>query len=203
MNDSDMKVLEWVVRLAPSAMAEAADREGYVLAPNVCIMATKVGIQALAHFGIEAVPVTVNLVVGNRQWVDWMNHGMPKPMPTAAWSVAVHEQNTDGPGYNGHVMLRADDMLADLNFGQVSRPQKGMAFPASTAFPLDGKRMVEFEAGREIVYFGEDGEAVIIHHTPGRKSFQQAKDWTRHQKLPTSILIDAVQSVLDAEQSTE
>lgn len=100
-------------------------------------------------------------------------------------------------------MLRVDNVLADLNFGQVSRPAKGLAMPASTMFPLDDDHMAAFNEGKEVVCFGPDGEAVIIHHTPGRKSFMQAKDWTRHQKTPTRILIDAVQSVLDAEQSTE
>lgn len=197
-----MKVLEYVTKLAPVAMAEAAENEGYALAPNICIMATKVGIQALDYFGIKAIPVTCNLVVGNAAWVEWMKDGMPKPMPDEAWSVSVHEQNTDGPGYNGHVMLRADDMLADLNFGQVSRPEKNMTFPAAAIFPLDEEQRANFEAGKEVVYFGPGGEVVIIHHTPGRKSFMKAKDWTRHQKSPTGVLIRAVRSVLDAEQST-
>jgi hypothetical protein len=204
MNERDMKVLEWVVRLGPTAMQEGARREGYRLAPARCIAATKIGIQTLDYFGITATPVPCNLIVGNAAWVRWLELGEGRgPMPDEAWNVAVHEQNTDGPGYNGHVMLRAGDMLVDLNFGQVSRPEKGMEVAPATAFTLTEDRLAAFDAGEKVVYYDDNDTVVIIEPTLGRKSFMKAKDWQRTQKVQTGLLIRMVKRMLAVEQPVE
>lgn len=206
MNDRDMQVLKWVVLLGPIAMQEAARQQGYALAPNRCIAATKTGIKVLRYFGINATPVPCDLTVGNLAWVKWVEGGdlRAETMPDAAWSVHVGRRNTDGPGYNGHVMIRADDMLVDLNFGQVSRPQKGLEVPDATAFPLDGKRMEAFETGDKVVYFDEDGNvAVIIEPTLERRSFKQAKDWQRNHKQAVGLLIRMVKKAVASERASE
>ena len=125
-----------------------------------CVQATRVGLEALAYFGVTAKPLVTTMMAGNEDWVRWMLDGYPQPMPEEVWSVGIDpEPRSEHRGYPAHLVIEIDGLLLDLDAGLYARPHKGIHLPPTIFTPL--RRQGE---GRPIAAVDlEDGGAVVYH----------------------------------------
>lgn len=82
------------------------------LGANSCVEDTRTGIEALAHHGITARPVAVDVLAGTRAAYQLVRDGVPvSQWPDDAWTVGVdHREPPRTPSsYNGHLVLTVRD----------------------------------------------------------------------------------------------
>lgn len=153
------------------------------IASSRCIMASKVGREVLAYFGIVAEAVAVDMVVGNAVWWAWVTAGMIDAMPDEAWSVATVEVKTPTTGFDGHVLLHlpAVPALLDLDFQQFARPKKGIIVEPTLLLPLDAQAAERFRPGGAPLLFTQPGTGVVIHlERTARTDWRRSPDWHTH-----------------------
>lgn len=113
-----------------------------------CLNGTRVCIDALAHFGVRARPVSVQCMAVNRIYADKMagfqsSDDFPSKaefeewFAEGAWSVGIDTRDGMG-GWPGHLIAIADDHLIDSAAGQFDRPQHGIYVPDIFHSPLEG-----------------------------------------------------------------
>ena len=137
-----MDVLDLASEIVPSYLEEILPRET-LRSPGRCLVATRVGMEALRYFGIASEPMFCEALGANRAWLDWTTESYPdppvSPMPDEAWSVYVGpgSGNPDVPGIEAHAVLVVGDDLLDLDSGQFARPAKGILVPESLKIPIE------------------------------------------------------------------
>lgn len=151
-----------------------------------CVQATRVGIEALAYFGIQAKPLVTLFMTGNLAWVEWMLAGQQQPMPDEVWSVGIDpEHRPEDRGYPAHLVIEIEGQILDLDTGLYARPHKGIHLPPTMLIPIrnDGAN------GRPIAAQDlEGGGAVVYHHRSayhapppdyrGTGAWKETKKWT-------------------------
>jgi hypothetical protein len=162
-----------------------------------CILATRIGIEALRYFGIEAEPRPVIAMFFNKVEADGFDTGLDgeavKALP-GAWGVGIGvDRNAPDKrhGWNGHLVIEITGYLIDLNSGQASRPEQQMPVPSS----LTLKRPAVFE-GR-LAYTLEDGVRAVYEPLADQR-WRQAPDWRgddRHRRT-TGKVIRAMRKLL-------
>lgn len=149
-----------------------------------CVLSTAVGLKVLAELGIAAEPLAVRVAVWNRAWAS-----LPHPNATpeqrdavGAWSVEVGAP-VAGPGWNGHLIIRAGDVAIDLNSGAMHRPLRGLPVPPSLVFPW-----------RPLGVQGSDhGTGVSFLYEPiDDQTFQTAKDWNADHAPVVRAIVRAI-----------
>lgn len=172
------KALNLLVQLAPHHIAANA-RPG----PR-CILATRVGLKALAMLDIKALPMSVHTIVHNHTMIQFLRQvDRDKLVPTAAdwaqlkadggWTVDMGDIDAPGDGWPGHVVIHVPDqeVLIDLDLQAMHRPLKGIKLPPAAAFPWRrGTTVQEFP--------GPNGCWVGIREEPLNQGYRHAKDWT-------------------------
>lgn len=163
----------------PTAYARRNDR-------GRCVQATRVGIEALRYFGIEARPLVTTMMVGNEDWVRWMLDGQPLPMPDEVWSVGIDPEPREDRGYPAHLVIEIDGQILDLDAGFYSRPHKGIYLPPSVIVPIQRQddphlpiAALDLDDGGAIVYH----DRAIAHHVPppdyrSTGAWKQTGKWT-------------------------
>lgn len=135
-----------------------------------CLPATRIGMEALAYFGVESKPLVTLAMAGNEAWLQWINDGGVPPMPEEAWSVGIDPRAT-GEGYPAHLVLRVGEAIVDLDARFFSRPAKGMTVPDTVVVPVPAPYLPLDEGG--IISY-------VVHPDP--PPFRHAGDWRRSQK---------------------
>lgn len=113
------------------------------VAPDSCILSTKVAIEVLAAFGYKAKPVPVVCVVQNRVFVEAEAQGFDlaatphSGWPEGAYSVGLGFWEDEGKA--GHLIATVEDeILLDMSLDQASRPHMNIRLHASAfAMPSD------------------------------------------------------------------
>lgn len=148
-------------RLQPVARGEVVRVLGH---SNVCIPTCRVLESILRHFGIESCPVPTEVsacnkvqaeiftAIGGRDRAaiatseernDWMRRG--------AWATAIGPGiETAGlpvrnDGWNGHLVLRVEDVLLDGSIGMLNDASRELTLPELLWTPADS----EWDAGKE------------------------------------------------------
>jgi hypothetical protein len=154
-----------------------------------CILATRVGQQALAVFGIAATPFPVVLSICNDAWIRWGEDGYPGGTAeqlrrgahlitnTPDWhGQSMPSQNpARSRPWDGHLVLRVDTMLIDLDLGAMSRPQNRIVLPATIIAPLTDDERVSASYGNATQ------AAHLLYYplrTPDAYDYALAGDWT-------------------------
>jgi hypothetical protein len=126
-----------LLRCAPPLLAQLP------LPPHDCILATRVAIDVLARFGIEAQPRSVLCAVANEAYAQWRYRvisaraaRLPEaPPPPAAWCVWAGLPDYAPPAgqWPGHLIafLPGEGDLVDLDFRAFARPDKALDVPPS------------------------------------------------------------------------
>ena len=156
-------------------------------ARNYCLNGTRVLIDVLQHFGIEAKPLSVQLVVTNAAWKECLDKvGVATQAMVdewveskGAWSVGIDTSSPKEPGlWNGHIVLVTDRVLVDSAIGQLSRPEKNMKLPGAFACEYAPEF---FSKGRALSIVGPKGVWVRYWAREKDKSFEQLPGFQRSQ----------------------
>jgi hypothetical protein len=142
------KILARLVHYAPSALRLRA-KPG----PR-CVLATRIGIDVLARFGLAAAPLQVIVEVANAAYVEWVTDGAPggddQQRARGVWLVSNDpvkrrrhgELPRQGPlvtaPWDGHLAIDTCGHLVDLDAQQFARPTRGICPPPALALPWDG-----------------------------------------------------------------
>lgn len=176
------KVIQRIIELQPVIF------ERQLGTPNRCILATSVGIDVLAHFGIDARPLSVKVQILNAAWVKWIRAGSPGGATlvgqmalknAGGWAVVAGDEDgpEERPGHwNGHLVIELPGLRAvmDLDLQQMARPQKGIVIPPAAVFHLADEHGGEYQT--------QDGGLVQITAKRGDESFRVARDWADQAK---------------------
>lgn len=106
------------------------------VAPDSCILSTKVAIEVLAAFGYKAKPVPVVVVIQNREYLRAEAEGWDLvETPHGAWPEGAYAM---GLGFwadekkAGHLIaVVEDEILLDMTLDQASRPHVNIRLHAS------------------------------------------------------------------------
>ncbi len=115
------------------------------IVPDSCYMHSEALARACRDLGYDAEPVLADAYY----WNDSMHRVfLNQPLRRAIESNPMmmqqhiihygepkfvgifHGQDVEGPGYNGHVVVRVEDQIIDVTFSQFSRPDHGIHPPA-------------------------------------------------------------------------
>ena len=134
-----------------------------------CLPASRIGLETFAYFGIDAKPLIMGAVSANREWVEWMDATEGKTeMPDEAWSVGIDPVDR-GNGFAGHMVVKVDDHLLDLDARQFARENHGIFVPETIYEPLADDDSLNLD-------LPEDGMLCYVKHVrPPR--WQHATDW--------------------------
>lgn len=138
-----------------------------------CIQATRVGLEALRYFGVEAKPLVTLMMVGNAAWAEWMLAGSPQPMPDEVWSVGIDPKECGRRGFPGHLVILVEEHLLDLDAGLYARPQHGIFVPPTILTPVRPMREDGPIAGEDL----EDGGAIIYGNHFDPPNYRTSGAW--------------------------
>lgn len=169
-------VISTLIEVTPEIVQGDLERQ------DLCVLASRVGQDALAYFGVAATPVTTRTIAFNQAWFEFANAhdgNLDDPawadQPADCWSVAVDERHEHDGRFPGHVVLVTDDAMVDLSLGQFSRPDHGMEFPVAGALPLAG-----FMGGEPLQWTTLDPPSYVIYQLrKDAPSFRHGSDWRR------------------------
>jgi len=179
------KILTRLVRYAPPAL-QARAKPG----PR-CVLATRIGLDVLARFGLDAEPRLVVCEAANAAYLQWVEDGAPGgdvgQLARGAWLVSNDplKRRAGGDGlprqgppvaspWDGHLVLRLRDLLIDLDAQQFARPTHGIVPPAAVVLPWHGEERVgtDFRRGGACCYWPWPADHPI-------DDWRTAPDWTR------------------------
>ena len=157
--------------------------------PNHCILATKIGLEVLNYFEIEATPLPVIIWLYNQAYADCADAGMKDAnefVSHGAFSVGINKSNP-GKEWNGHLLidLHNGDLL-DLNFGQFSRPSKQIVVPVAAAFR-------DFTYGEPATYIVNQSH-VCITADPTNVIYKNSNDWKLKDTATIGKIITAIKT---------
>lgn len=166
-----------------------------------CILATAVGVDVLADFGIDARPLSVDVWVVNAAWLAWQDDPTPGvSQPADAWMLAGGVgQPKDAPSqaplvpkslkpWDGHLVVEvpSSGLLLDLDLRAMTRPTKGIILPDAAAFTWDGlSGTYEIPGGGAIRYLAQRGD----------RSWEQANDWKRKDWRKTRFVDPLIKAI--------
>lgn len=144
-------VLTALAQYAPSEI-RAISKPG-----PACILATRVGVSVLENFRIVAEPFPVEFNVFNDAWREWgdanfvggseeqLRRGahLLTNMPNWPGGTLPQLNPARGRPWDGHLVLRVDRWLVDLDLAQCSRPTKQIFLPPAVVAPLGANDVVE------------------------------------------------------------
>lgn len=166
-----------------------------------CIASTRIGIDALKYFGINALPIPLRIMIFNSEALEMLQAGKDldeirtetlKYMatdPGGPWTMAVGAEIENSDGWAGHLVVGLPQMrlLVDLSIDQAHRPLKGLEFTEPLTFSiiepdwwLKEKQYLEFRGTRE------DGRQVLMildNEPPDPEGYKRSRNWRRDSSL--------------------
>lgn len=189
-------------------------------APHSCVESTRIGIRALAAFGISAVPVPVEAFVYNpAAWVLW-RAGTPAAEilrltheiavgPTQPWvfGLGVAEEHRGGqlpkPGWwAGHLVIgiRRANLVVDLSLDQVDRPVRSMVGLKPVTVGVGRGWWANPDAGVALEQKTSAGTVGVLYRpAPGNLGYRVAAGWTvptpAHRRAMATVVNHVVAAV--------
>lgn len=204
--DRDAHVVDLLVKHAPALIdAHFHPREKF---PSLCVFSTRVGLDALRYFGVDAEPFPVKAIVGNREWVEAVDRiqageklNAREVEATGARFVEIDTADLkpmpDGRrGFPGHLVIALPwaDEIVDLDLGQFRREHKNIYVPRVGHFNVPQGFFTE---GSATGYkFERDTTAVYCHLPKPLRPYQTGKDWTTKNSV-TGKVIRAIRADLE------
>jgi len=117
---------------------------------NSCILAARLGVQALQSWGIKCREVPIELNVSNQQgWKD--RHKPLEQWHPDSWAVGAGRRPkqvwiTPDPfqkGYDGHLVILTDEHLIDLTVTQCNRPSKNIVAAGPLIVKLSAMEIID------------------------------------------------------------
>jgi hypothetical protein len=150
-----------------------------------CLTASRAGIDALRYFGVEALPVPVEALVGNPAFVASeaeMRAGTLSEEDAVARGVRYLQIDLTSQrdnGWPGHMVVGvpAADALLDLDLGQFNRPEKSIVLPRAASFAVDSDFWADPDAATGYLVAGC---RVVYHRIAPVRPWTGAPDWRKH-----------------------
>jgi hypothetical protein len=167
---------EAVIAALVAETRPALDRNGW--AKNSCLPATRIGIDILNSYGIEAHALSVTVVAMNptaaamKSSTDPIPEGAPPPTV-----VEIAYQGANDP-WSGHCVILADHDIVDLTIDQIDKPSVGLTV-APMAFPAPEG----FGEGKVAWLQRNDGCKIGYRNLPDDKAYATAADWADLEKM--------------------
>ena len=185
MTPAQAAVVEALVECAPPVIAALATE------PRRCLLASALGLEVLRYYEVPARPVLAFVGCLNAAWVEHVERRhaaglamLPEAEVRATGAHCVIASNLAvGPGISGHVLLRLEGALVDLDMQQFRRPQHAIHVPDAA--------VLEYPEGKEdsietatTSYPLEGGGRLVVQVVPGEEPWlaRRAKDWHRAQR---------------------
>lgn len=165
-----------------------------------CVLATRVGIDVLARFGIAAEPRPVIAGVWNEGYERFRlqrDVDPDTPVPDDGWSVwaGLPRRPGDPPlgpkRWHGHLVVYVPvrQLMLDLDFQAFDRPLKGLHVPPAFAAPWPGGAQI---LGRFWTVGVTEGLYAHYRRNDDNQEFLDAPDWTQDR----TALVDAVERAI-------
>jgi hypothetical protein len=161
-------------------------------APNCCINGTRVFIETMRAFDVEAYAQVVSFTVYNKRWVERMEAAGGYPVSDAeasewvadgAWALGVRDGNpTDG--FPMHLVGIANHILVDSAFGQANRPAKGIVLDQVLTAPV----AANFGAPGTLLSGQVPSGCLVVYSPAYDDSYSRAGGW---QKSPWNMAVAA------------
>lgn len=206
-----------LVRLRPVARDEIVGVLGH---SNVCIPTSRVIQSVLGHFGFESYPVTTEVSACNKvqaqifksiggrekaanttaeQRKDWARKG--------AWATAIGPGVAEAglpvrtDGWDGHLVLRVEDMLLDGSIAMLNNSAKDLNLPKLLWTPVDP----EWDRGRQYAGLTLDNGCEVVYAKLDDDSWRLAAYWkadTEPYKSMQARTVEAILTRVNVEQRT-
>jgi hypothetical protein len=171
------KALARLVAYAPPVIAAHAKPQ-----PR-CVLATRIGLDVLSALGIAAAPMPVVLDAANAAYFEWCEAGEPDGFEgyraRRCWLMSndprkrgLQLRRAIANPWPGHLVLRVQDQIVDLDLQQLARPAFGITPPPALMLPWPSDQpaaLATFEWG-----------AVAYRRWPETHmlpEYQQSVDW--------------------------
>jgi hypothetical protein len=192
------KILGRLARFAPPVL-DTISKPG----PR-CVLASALGQETLAAFGISATPYVAQVTVANAAWVAWAEAGFPGGVTEQLQRGAYLVNNApDWKGgtlpslnpvvrapWDGHLALRVgqgddSDLLVDLDLGALARPTKSIRLPPAVVAPLIQGR-VSADVTMEGVVSRVEYQPLVA---PYADDYQTARDWVERDRFADLVCL--------------
>lgn len=184
MKRADERVIEALVKVARPTMLdpENGPTPRTAWSRDSCIAGTRIGVLALAEFGIRAHPIGISVIILNAAYRTLTGELGRVPevddfAGTGAHSLGLGVEWSDDPADSnmGHFALAIGArLMVDLTIDQATRLAKGLVFdePIVANMPAGWKR------GDERVWSHKEDYSIGIQAEPANKNFARSRDWT-------------------------
>lgn len=183
------ELIKKLVEVAPAII----DRNGYPRYPlgarGRCIASTRIGIEVLKAFGVEAIPVPVNTRLANEPYLLALDNRITwaQAHKRGAWLIEVDVGSPqDDLSWPGHLVIGLPQFngLIDLDLVQFDRPLKNLHVPEAVSFEVDklwwnGKRLT--------FYALEGGGRLFLEKLVTYPPFEVSPDWYDYPRWWRSV----------------
>lgn len=184
------RVVDLLVAVAPDVFAELPRRRS-VRARGRCILSTRVAIDVLSTFGIDAEPWPMICRASTHP---------DRARSRRAWSVTsgdrIYDFDAAAAGcWNGHLVAHLPESgdVVDLDVGSFARPRRGLIVPKAVAFtwPTGAtKSGVEGFDGH-----GRARSVVTYERAEDNQGFRDSIDWQGTEPV-VSLLVDVISDAI-------
>jgi hypothetical protein len=205
MRRRDERVIEALVKVARPTMLNpnCGPTPQTAWSRDSCIAGTRIGVLALAEFGIRAHPIGVSIIVLNaayRALTAQLGH-VPEPheyADTNAHSLGLGVTWNEPEGADmGHFALAIGArLMVDLTIDQATRLGKGLVFDE----PIVANMPPGWKKGGERLWTHRDEYSIGIQAEPANKNFVRSRDWTdlARTRRTTRLVVEAMRRELAA-----
>ena len=159
--------------------------------PKSCIATTRVVIETLRYFGVQARPWAVNFRVFTPSAWQATLDGVPvADWPEDAWSAGMTAATDEQVG---HVVATAAGCLIDASADQIGRPAKGIPPVAPLVFRLPDDW--DPAPGRDAVLVEAEGCHLVYGASGSRVYATQSPNWRRDDPVNRACTAQAIRAV--------
>jgi hypothetical protein len=197
-----------IVRLYARVAAEVLPRH---FEKRCCLNGTRVALEVLKHFGVEATPLATKAAAFNQLMFERIvadgSEGLSSPpevvdqwVAEGAWSVGVGHPGAEGDGWNGHLVALAAGLIVDSSSGQFARPEKQIVAELVTVHPH--KR--DFAQGASALIPNDFGTVLWYMPEPGRRDFINRPGFQRspHNLEAAAEIIEKMKAVKERDHES-
>lgn len=181
-------VVEALVARAPEILATE-------FRVDSCIGSTKVGLQALRYFGVNAKPCSVRALAANPVATVALEAGAKTPdeLPEGWWTVVVDVRSENDGRWGGHLTILLPDLrgLVDLTLGQFARPEHDLDVPPAASFSLTDRFLSGGEEGWRL-----DNGCSVAYGLHDTRTYTNTPGWRRPYNELTGRVIRAMKDDL-------
>lgn len=162
-----------------------------------CIAATRIAIELLGYFGVEACALPVSAAVANRAGTRLLSGDtdVPECERKDAWAVAIGQwpgaqsapcAGRTKPGWPGHLVayLPSESLVLDLSLDQASRPEHDINV-GPIAFPVP----LEFLSGERVRLQSPDRAVGMFYQVDlGNTAYTHSSDWSDDRAMRRDLV---------------